>query len=446
MLWRLTLSRRRGLQCVFMSELLRLAEAHRLIHQQLARLGSERIALDAAMGRVLAGEIRSAMALPSFDHAAMDGYALHATPRQDVGSEHAVHGSQAAGDPARQAQGDAWEIMTGARLPHGLDAVVPLERTQLLKAQPDGAPARIRLLDALSVGANVRLAGSDVAHDAPVLAAGACIGPAQIMLLAALGVGHVEVVRRPRVAIICTGKELQTDSAVPLADGRIYSSNGPYLVAALGAAGAQVLFCDTVDDTSATYAQALQRAVEASADMVISTGAVSMGRYDFVPATLRGLQAEILFHKLAIRPGRPLLCARLAHGPLVIALPGTPMAVSVGLRFVIAPALRLMNGQGDEPMLRAVLDTPQQPKPGLRHFLRAQLHQDGGGQLHAVVPGQQQPFRIQPFANADAWVVLPEDAGDCPAGTLVEVASLQPGTMPSIGSVPHGQSVHDPRA
>ncbi len=393
----------------------------------------ETCALRDAPGRVLAKDVSSAIALPSFDHAAMDGYALSASTPLMAGSEHVVHGSHAAGDAARRAEpGDdgqgACEIMTGASLPEGLDAVVAVERTECLAARPDGTPVRIRLLDAVHTGDNVRYAGSDVALGAPVLAAGVRIQSRHIMLLAALGIATVDVVARPRVAIICTGKELQSDASKPLVAERIHNSNGPYLVAALTAAGANVLSCETVDDTAVTYADALRRAVEAGVELVISTGAVSMGRYDFVPETLRRFNARLLFHKVAMRPGKPLLAAKLEDGPLIIALPGTPMAVAAGLRFFVAPALRKMIGQNREPSLHAILDTPQQPKAGLRHFLRASLHLEMDGQLHAAVSSQQQPFRIRPFADADVWVVLPEDAGSCPAGMRVQVVSLEPGS------------------
>lgn len=392
----------------------------------------ERCALADATGRILAAPIASPIALPSFDHAAMDGYALAAPEPLEAGSEHAVHGSQAAGDAPRRAEGGAWEIMTGARLPDGLDAVVAVERTELLQAAADGTPTRIRLLDELGEGQNVRHAGVDVAHGAPVLDAGDCLGPAQIMLLAALGVAELDVIRRPRVAVIATGKELQADPRQPLVDGQIYSSNGPYLVAALTAAGAQVLGCAVVDDTAVGYAEALQRAVADGADLVISTGAVSMGRHDFVPDALRRFNADLLFHKVAIRPGKPLLAATVPQGPLVLALPGTPMAVATGMRFVVAPVLRAMTGQGAEPALHATLDTPQQPKAGLRHFLRASFQLDATGWLHAQVMPQQQPFRMQPFAGADGWVVLEEDAGDCASGRVVRIASLDAGTGLSL--------------
>ncbi|MGH8159577.1 MAG: molybdopterin molybdotransferase MoeA [Rhodanobacter sp.] len=399
---------------------------------QVMRLPAESCPLDQALGRVTATAIHSPLALPTFDHAAMDGYALRVREPLTPASEHAVHGSQAAGDRACAAAGDACEIMTGARLPDSLNSVVAVENTQLLATHADGTPARIRLLQALDVGQNVRHAGSDVAMGSLVVGPGTRIHVSHVMLLAALGIDSIDVVRRPRVGIICTGKELQADISQPLATDRIHNSNGPYLAAALGEAGAQVHSCVTVDDTAVTYTDALQQALDAGVDLVISTGAVSMGRYDFVPDVLRGLGAELLFHGVAMRPGKPLLCARLAKGPLLLALPGTPMAVAAAMRFFVAPVLRAMTAQDTEPSLHAVLDTPQHPKPGLRHFLRATLHMGGDGRLHARVLPQQQPFRIYPFVESGAWVVLPEDAGSCEEGSIVEIASLVHGQSPRI--------------
>lgn len=399
------------------------------------RLSTETCALTEASQRILAHAVVSPLALPSFDHAAMDGYALAAKHAVPAGSEHVVQGSQAAGDVAVTSSGAAWEIMTGARLPDGLNAVIAVERTQLIASRGDGSPERIRLLDEIISGKNVRYTGSDIAKGERVLEAGTLIEPSHVMLMAALGVAELMVVRRARVAIVCTGKELQSDLSAPLAAERIYNSNGPYLAASLAARGAQVLSCETVDDTAANYAAALKRAIAVGADLVISTGAVSMGRYDFVPDTLRQFDAELLFHKVAIRPGKPQLAAKLREGPLVMALPGTPMAVAVGLRFFVAPVLRAMSGQAAEPVFHALLDTPQQPKAGLRHFLRARLGLDAQGRLHADVSAQQQPFRIRPFAQADGWLILPEQSGEVSPGSLVQVVSLHPGAGLSVQAV-----------
>jgi molybdopterin molybdotransferase len=391
---------------------------------QATTAGEETVGLTQAFGRVLARSLDSPMSLPSFDHAAMDGYALVAGSGLPAGSEHAIHGSLAAGDPPADSAGGAWEIMTGACLPPGLDAVIALERTELLQSRSDGKPARIRLTESLLPGRNVRVAGTDVSVGSAVMAAGTSIGAAQIMLLAALGVASVPVVRRPRVAIICTGKELQADPGQSLAPGRIHNSNGPYLVAELTAAGAQVTGYETVDDSASNYADALQRAMDAGAEVIISTGAVSMGRYDFVPEVLRTLKAETLFHKVAIRPGGPMLGARLSRGPVLLALPGTPMAVAVGLRFFVVPLLRVMAGQAPEKPLQARLLESLPSRRGLRHFLHARLSQDERCSLVAIVSSLQQPFRIHSFAHDDTWLVVPEDVVACETDMLFDVFSL----------------------
>ncbi|PNS09477.1 molybdopterin molybdotransferase MoeA [Solilutibacter silvestris] len=407
-------------------------EAVRRLLAQATALPAETCPLALASGRVLARDVRSPMDLPSFDHAAMDGYALSAGTGIASGAEFDVLASQAAGDGPRQIDSGGCEIMTGARMPEGVDAVIPVEQTQLLASNNDGSPARIRVLQEVRTGQNVRLAGSDIANGANAIAAGTCIDAATTMLLAALGQAHVDVVRQPRVAIICTGKELQADATQPLDADRIHASNGPYLASALAAAGARVTACLTVDDTAVTFADALRGVLRDGVDLVISTGAVSMGRYDFIPELLRESGAELLFHGVAMRPGKPLLCARLANGPLLLAMPGTPMAVAVAMRFFVNPLLRAMLGQAPETTVPAALTTAQSPKPGLRHFLRGQLHVDDNGCLQATPLPQQQPFRIHAFAQADAWIILDGESAECPVGTMVAIASLVAGVPMQI--------------
>ena len=402
--------------------------ALQLLLAEASVAGEETLALTQASGRVLARTLDSPMSLPSFDHAAMDGYALAAGAGLAAGSEHVIDGSLAAGDAPAVSTGRAWEIMTGACLPPGLDAVIAVELTEVLQSGAHGRPLRIRLMESLLAGGNVRMAGTDVAVGSAVLPAGTSVGAAQVMLLAALGISRVPVVRRPHVAIICTGKELQADPAQPLAPGRIHNSNGPYLMAELSAAGAQVVGCEVVDDSASTYADAVRRATDAGAELIISTGAVSMGRYDFVPDVLRSLNAEILFHKVAMRPGGPVLGARLSRGPLLLALPGTPMAVAVGTRFFAVPLLRRMFGQAAEKPLQASLFETLTSRPGLRHFVRASLGQDEKCRLLAKVSRLQQPFRIHPFAHDDVWVVVPEDVVTCETGVPFDVFGLGVGS------------------
>jgi molybdopterin molybdotransferase len=209
-------------------------------------------------------------------------------------------------------------------------------------------PTRIRLLADVPPRQHVRRAGEDIARGEAALLAGSWLTPAHALLAAGLGFATLEVARRPRVAVLCTGRELVDDPALPLQPGQIRNSNGVFLTLRLAAAGAEVVWQETVPDETEVFLAAVQRALQAGADLVLSTGAVSMGRYDFVPPALRSIGAEILFHKLAMRPGKPLLFARLREGPLYFGLPGNPVSAAVGLRFFVEAALRAQLGLPQE--------------------------------------------------------------------------------------------------
>lgn len=401
---------------------------------QCELLTSECCTLAAASGRVLAESIFSAVDLPAFDNSAMDGFALcSAGAMLSAGTEFDVTGAQAAGDAVVAATGGAWEIMTGASVPPGLDTVIPVEQVQILQRDAAERPTRIRILATVPPGQHLRRAGEDLRAGAIAVSAGTVLGPQHQMLLAAIGVARVSVRRQPRVAIINTGRELVDDPAAALAEGAIRNSNGPFLVAALAALGAEVVLRETIPDQADAFDAALNRALATAADLIISSGAVSMGRYDFVPETLTARGAQIHFHKVAIRPGKPLLFARLSGGALVFGLPGNPISCAVGLRFFIAPALRAMADLGEELPWQLPLAQAQAKKPGLRHFLKARIELDAAGRPQVHVLRGQESFRIQPLALANAWVVLPEAAGDLPAGDLVEVLGLN---QPLLANLP----------
>jgi len=401
-------------------ELLEPADAVRIILEHCTPAPAEDCWSELALGRVLRQPVISAAAVPPFDNSAMDGYALggDAAPLS-AGSEWLVEGEQAAGDAMSGRACGAWEIMTGAAMPEGLDRVIPVEQTERLEA-----PHRVRLLAEVARGQNVRLAGSDVAVGETVLSAGTLLAPQHLMLLASLGVARVNVAARPRVAALCTGRELIDDPAVPLAPGQIRNSNGPFLAARIPAAGAELAHGETVGDDVDAFLDAVDRARAAGSRIIISTGAVSMGRYDFVPAALERLGAQVLFHKVAIRPGKPLLFARLPDGTLFFGLPGNPVAVAVGLRFFVEPALRAMLGLPRERPWQVPLAAAFVKKPRLHFYLKSQLGVGDGGQLSATALHGQESYRIRPLAEANAWVRIPLEAGELPAGTLVEVYGL----------------------
>lgn len=391
-----------------------------------------------AQGRVLASAVISEEYLPSFDNSAMDGFALQTGGRPlDAGAEFDVAGSQAAGDGHQRGGKDAWEIMTGARLPDGLDAVVPVEQAEVLLRDAGGSPSRIRLGAGVRPGQHVRRRGEDVLRGAVVMPAGTLLEPSHLMLLAALGVSGVDVACQPRVALINTGRELVDDPVQALEPGQIRNSNGPFLAARIAAAGARLVYRQTVGDEPEAFHAALAAAQQAGAEIVLSTGAVSMGRYDFIPDALRPLGADIRFHKVRIRPGKPLLFATLADGTLFFGLPGNPASSAVGLRFFVEPALRAMLGLAPERPLRLPLARAQDKKAGLRFHLKGRVDCDRTGQLRVSALQGQESFRIHPLLAANAWIVMDAETVSLQAGELVEVYSpghLQPQMISMPGS------------
>ena len=368
-------------------------------------LDAERVGLELASRRCLAADVVSPLSLPSFDNAAMDGYALRAgADAIPAGSTFAVAAMHAAGDTTHAyPDAEACEIATGARMPEGFDTVVPVER-----CVRDGE--RVRFVADERRGQNVRRAGADVEHGAPALARGRRIDAGAIMLLAALGIDRVDVVRQPRVAVITTGSELNATG--PLPPGGIHDSNGPFLSTSFAHWGVADITRSRVPDVGDAFHDAVRRALADGADLIVTTGAVSAGRFDFVPAALASLGARELFHKVAIRPGKPLLAARFDHGPLVLGLPGNPIAVAVGYRFFVGPVLRAMAGLPPEQPQRVRLAAPLVAREGMNHFALGRLERDAEGHQVARLLEAQAAYRIVPYTEATTWLSAVDGFGD----------------------------------
>lgn len=385
------------------------------------------LAADATLGHVLAEDLIATEALPGFDNAAMDGFALHdAHLALPPGTPIALHGVQAAGDARFTLGAAACRIMTGAVVPEGTATVVPVEEATVHSAA-DGSQTFVLNAPA-SAGLHIRRTGEDVQAGTAVLAAGTRLQPQHRMLLAALGISEVRVRAPAKAAVLCTGAELVDDHAA-LADGQIRNSNGPYLCAALPAMGATVALYRRMPDSAVAYAEAVRAAEQAGCRIILSTGAVSMGVFDFVPEALRTLGAEVVFHKLQMRPGKPTLFAVLPSGALLFGLPGNPMSCAVGARFFVQAALRQMQGLPPEQPLRAMLQAPVRKKPGWTLIQKAALAVSDDAQLQLRVLAGQESFRIQPFAQANAWAVLPESDTALDAGRVLDCYPLQPRLM-----------------
>lgn len=418
-------------------------EARRLLAAGALVLPVEHVSTEYCVGRTIADDLPSPVDLPPFDNTAMDGFALPAgNATIAAGAEFDVVGSVAAGDDGA-AMRDPCEIMTGAPMPAGLDAVLPVEQAQVLQCDADGRPTRIALLSAVEPGAHVRRRGSDVAAGQRVLPGGAVLDASARMLLSAMGIAEVCVRERPAAALLCTGAELVDDPARALRPGQIRNSNGPYLAQRLQDIGAKLVHRETIADDIDTFLAGLQRACRAGAKLVMSTGAVSMGRHDFVPDALRSIGAEILFHKIAMRPGKPLLFARLPDGGVYFGLPGNPVSSAVGLRFFVAPWLRACQGRSPEAAMPLRLAETVRKKPGFTMLQKARVSLDADGRLAVRLLRGQESFRIQPLLAANAWAVLPADAEELPAGMPVDVFGLESeGIVLTAGTTEGGADAH----
>jgi len=400
-------------------------QARRIVLSATGILAAQRIPANASIGRILAEDVFSPEHLPSFDNTAMDGFAL-ATGGQAVpeGTEFVVSAALAAGEAAPAGCEGACEIMTGAPMPDGLDAVIPVEQVDVLKQDAGQWPQRIRLLHPVLPGANVRRRGQDISAGDFVMPSGTRIAAPERMVLAALGIAGIAVRMRPVAALLTTGRELIDDPGQTLLPGQIRNSNGPFLAERLLECGVELRIRQSLPDEAGAFTDAVRRCLEDGVELIISTGAVSMGRYDFIPDALRELGADILFHKVAMRPGKPLLFARLPGGALYFGLPGNPVSSAVGMRFFVEPAIRACLGLVQESPLRVPLAESVNKKPGFCMLQKALLQCDDQGRLSATVMKGQESFRIRPLLQSNAWAVLPEQGASMPAGTLVELYGL----------------------
>jgi molybdopterin molybdotransferase len=377
-----------------------------------------------ALGWVSAEDLRCDSAVPPFDNSAMDGFALRAadtvTATRAAPVKLQVIGTVLAGSTgaAAASSGSAHEIMTGAPMPAGYDAVIPIERVSI-ERDPAGKPVAIDVSESVASGGNLRKAGEDFVAGSLLLNAGQLIGPNQIMGLAATGVEKFSARRKPVAVAITTGNEL-TDGGT-LQRGMIHDSNGPYLGAAIPEMGADCSGVYRIGDSAEELIDRIE-ALKGQVDLIITTGGVSAGRMDFVPYALEMMGADILFHRVAIRPGKPALFARLPNGTWFFGLPGNPIAAAVGLRFFITPALRMLQRLPPEVYRTARLKAPVHKKQGLTFFAKARASVAADGlSVAEVLPGQES-FKIKPLMDANCWVIIPAELGDVQAGTTVQVA------------------------
>lgn len=407
------------------------AQALNIILKEGGNCGIQTVPLDQAMRHITAEPLYAPENLPPFDNSAMDGFAVKSAALQGATADNPVTlkvaGSTLAGDRPESGGDGAWQIMTGAPVPDAYDAVIRIEDIVLLAKNGQGHPTEISIAVEGFPGKNIRRAGSDFSPEDLVMEKGVEIQPQHIMALTALGQGQIPIIVPPEVTVISTGKELVDDLDQPLRPGQIRNSNAPYLMSSLKVLGVTASLAGTIFDEPEKFRKKITRILATKPQIILSTGAVSMGTHDFVPDELKKLGAEILFHKTAIRPGKPILFARFPNGTTYFGLPGNPLSAVIGLRFFVTPLIGKLRGQPTEKPTRALLQNDFSKKSPFRFFMKAFSSPREDGRLMVEILSGQESFKIKPMMKQNCWAVIPEEDLSLKAGSLVDIYPLHPG-------------------
>jgi molybdopterin molybdotransferase len=397
------------------------AEAIQVVRQQTQVLSTEQVELQHVLGRVLAEDVVADTDLPPFDRAQMDGYAVRAQDVQEAPARLRIVGESAAGRGWHHQleEGQAVRIMTGAPVPAGADSVQQVELTHELK---DGTV--VELLETVELGKSIVPRGAEIKAGEVVLRAGTTINAAMMAVLAAFGYARVQVCRKPRVAVLATGTELVAVDQKPGQD-QIRDSNNYSISAYAELAGAVVERMPlTGDETSLLKTQIAEAARRC--DVIVTSGGVSMGVYDVTKAALKEVEAEIFFERVALRPGKPTVFARLPNGTLVFGLPGNPVSVSVTFNLFARTALLAMQGAAEPALKRetAVLARSVKGTAERESYLPAQLTTNDDAELVAFPLKWGGSSDFVAFALTTALVVVPANVKSIEAGATISVFRL----------------------
>ena len=428
--------------------------ARELVLGEVVPLRGEPVPLEECRGRVTAAEVKSAIALQPFDNSAMDGYALRAADTEGENPSLRLVGESRAGHPAEVAvgEGEAIWISTGAMVPEGADAVLPVEDTSEAEGaaqQPGGSGGNQRfVLPARPArqGENIRRAGEDVEAGQVLIPAGRQLRAAEVAVLAAAGVAEIECAQQPRVAILGSGDELIPPGR-PLGPGQIHDSNTYALSALAREAGAEVTSVTHLPDAAAATRQALAAALSPELhqisplagrksdavrppDVLIVAGGVSVGRHDHVKGALTDLGVEERFWRVALRPGGPTWFGVLGRDggrpTLVFGLPGNPVSAMVTFHLFAKPALRALTGLDlDAGRTHATLATAYRKKPGKAHYLRCRLELTDQGWRAHLTRDTQGSHVLTSMLAADALALIPAERKEIADGERVEVELLR---------------------
>ncbi len=383
-------------------------------------LGAEKVSILDALGRVIAEEIYANRDIPPLDNSAMDGYAVRWEDIKTASEDHPVRLEVVEDLPAgfiskRTLQkGQAIRIMTGAPIPKGADHVVPVEDTRKENQF-------VYVLKVVSKERNIRKAGEDVKRGELILSRGDVIRPPEVGMIASVGRSSISVYQRPLVAILCTGEEL-VDVDGPLEDWKIVSSNSYTLSAQVKDCGAIPLPLGIAKDEKTDIEEKFRQGLRA--DVIISSAGVSVGDYDFVKEILKDLGMEMIFWKVAMKPGRPMTFGRIGEKP-IFGLPGNPVSSMICFEQFVRPSLLKMMGHRQifRPVIEAILKEDIKEKGGRRHFIRGRVSYENGSYF-VTTTGPQGSGILKSMVKANGLIIIPEDKEGGRAGEKVRVQLL----------------------
>lgn len=396
-------------------------EALSLVLDDVQPLGAVTKPLSQALGCCLVEDVRADRDMPPADRSAMDGYAVRAADLADLPAKLRLAGEVAAGSEARPLvePGTCVRILTGANVPPGADTVVMVEQTA-----EEGESVVFR--PPITKGTHILRRAEDAAEGTVLLARGTVLGALQIGVCAGVGKAEVEVHRRPRVGILCTGAELRRVEDETRSH-EIRNSNGPALRAALQTWGYTEVTCRISPDDRKTIISKLRRLV-ARHDVILLTGGVSVGKYDYVREAVERIGAKVRFHGVSMKPGKPLLYAALPGGKFIFGLPGNPLSAMTGFYGFALPALRRMSGVAPEqccPSVRVPLASRLTSKGGRTRFVLARMAWAEGGPVVEPVKSQSSADLVA-GGRADGAIAIPPDVREMEVGSLVEFRSWKP--------------------
>lgn len=431
---------------ILYSEALQIIEQVALKHS----MACESVFLESACDRILAEDILSSEDFPFFRNSAMDGFALCAERTRGASPDSPISfpvvGLVSAGEWSKSSQLKnellgAIEIMTGAFLPSlNYDAVVKIEDVKVNR-DSEGRTTEISIFKPIKSGENVRERGEVIQKGDLVISKPIEVSSEHLLALASLGISDISVRKIPKIAIVATGNELVPYREKDLAPGMIRNSTTLYLLDTMRAFGAHAKFYGIVGDHPSDFSSILDQMRKDEVDIIISTGAVSMGKYDFVLQAVKKAGAKVYFHKVAIRPGKPILFGEFENGPVIFGAPGNPISTIVTFRFFIMNYLRKILGLPKElPVQSRVRQTIKKPN-GLRCFFRSQIHSDSGGnQIHILA--EQSSSHFVSLLQANAWAILPEDGDTVEEGTILDTFSMNSRGFSFYQKSVHSQPSH----